>query len=107
MLRKNEGFFLAELLLSLSAWLLATGVLLPLVFTLTNQSYQLQLENVATHILYDELTKMNAENSVADNKSVSRNGVIYEIEWRASTMEVCVTFDGAGREKNEKCKIFE
>lgn len=107
MFRKNEGFFLTELLLSLSAWLIATGILLPLVFHLTYQSYRLYLENTATHILYDELGKMSVEGIEGSNKTVSRNGIAYVIKWIDATKEVCVTFEDANKEKVKKCQIFE
>jgi competence protein ComGE len=109
MLRRNEGFFLLELLLSLSTWLIALGILLPYMIHITNQSLTLELEKTATHLLYDELEKMKVEGITATNKTVTRNGVTYEVKSRASggALEVCVLFKDHKQTNFEKCKIFE
>jgi competence protein ComGE len=109
MLRKNDGFFLVELLLSFATWLIALGILLPLVIQVTNQSIQLELEKTATHILYDELEKRKIVGNVVNNKTVNRNGVTYEVEWRTTEakLEVCIVFQNAKHSNCEKCQIFE
>lgn len=109
MFQKNEGFFLVELLLSLSTWLIALGILLPYVIQVTNQSIELELEKTATHLLYDLLEKMKVDGSTASNKSITRNGVIYEVESRTSEtgLEVCITFKARSQENGEKCQLFE
>jgi competence protein ComGE len=108
MLRKNDGFFLVELLLSFSTWLIALGIVLPYVIQVTNQAIQLELEKTATHILYDELEKRKVFGSTVNNKTVTRNGVSYEVEWRTAeaNLEVCVVFQNANQ-TCEKCRIFE
>lgn len=107
MLLENKGFFLTEMLLSLSVWLIAAGFFLPLVYQVKNQSYRLYLENTATHILYDELGKMSTEGMAGSNRTVSRNGISYDIKWERANMEVCVVFKDAIQGIYEKCKIFE
>ena len=109
MFRKNDGFFLVELLLSLSTWLIALGFLLPYIIQVTNQSEGLELEKTATHILYDELEKMKVDGSTGSNKSVTRNGVIYEVEKRTSetVVEVCISYQDSSQTDCEKCRIFE
>ena len=109
MFQKNDGFFLVELLLSLSTWMIALGFLLPFVIQVTNQSEGLELEKTATHILYDELEKMKVEGNIGSNKSVTRNGVIYEVEKRVSetVLEVCISYKDSSQTDCEKCQIFE
>src|SRR5687767_6054011 len=94
MFRKNDGFFLVELLLSLSTWLIALGFLLPYIIQVTSQLEGLELEKTATHILYDELEKMKVDGSTGSNISVTRNGVIYEVETSESEagLEVCISY---------------
>jgi competence protein ComGE len=100
MLRNNSGFFLLELLLSLSALLLLSLFLLPLLMDLREQSQQLEVENVARKLMYEELQAKLIDNRLFLNYSVIENTVEYHIIWggsgagAAGQKEVCVKVDG-------------
>lgn len=106
MLRRNDGYFLAELFLSLSTWLLLTGFLLPLVMLVWEQASQLQLENTATHLLYDELERHIAEGVASGSKTIQLNGTAYEVRWSGETseIEVCVEYKDGKSILYKKCK---
>jgi competence protein ComGE len=109
---KNDGFFFAELLLSLSAWLLATTILLPLTMLLIGQSVELRQEADATFLIYDRLQqlKLNSE-SLLSNDSVERAGTVYKFitlnQGSANVKEVCVEFDGYFKGQTSKCILAE
>ncbi|MEH7356463.1 hypothetical protein V7150_23420 [Neobacillus drentensis] len=94
MLRSNKGFFLLELLLSLSALLMLSLYLLPLLMELRNQSWQLEIENTARKLMYEELQAKLIESQTFNNYSIIRNKVEYQIIWNdsvsAGQKEVCV-----------------
>ncbi|MBM4762275.1 hypothetical protein [Bacillus sp. B15-48] len=110
---KNDGFFFAEILLSLSAWLLATSILLPLTMLLLGQSVQVRQEADAIHLLYDQLQqlKFNPEHMTGDSVEVV-GGTVYTITMNRqdsdSIVEVCVEFEGFFQnEKSRKCGLVE
>jgi competence protein ComGE len=112
MLSKNDGFFLLELLLSLSAWFMISLFFIPLLIELKSQSVQLELDKKVTHLLYEELQANLINNGVATNYSVTHNGLEYKINWRdtpgSSQKEVCVKVEeNAIFAKSEKCATPE
>jgi competence protein ComGE len=111
MLRSTKGYFLLELLLSLSALFLICLYLLPLIIEIREQSQQLELENKAHQIMFEELqTKLINKNTISSYSTI-QNRVEYKINWKntgADQKEVCVRV-----EKNtylpeiEMCGILE
>jgi competence protein ComGE len=106
MLRRNNGYFLVELLLSLSTWIIVTGVLLPLYLHLQYQTDLLQLENTALHLLFDELENKLDNNLLVGNKSIVLNGNLYEIKWYENTSkpEVCVEYKDLYSNVQKTCR---
>jgi competence protein ComGE len=109
MLRRSDGYFLAEMLLSLSAWLVVTSVLLPGLVHLRDQTAALQVENTAIHLLYDELERAVEEGVPAEPRSIELNGINYEIHWggEMSRIEVCVEYQDERSKRYKKCKMAE
>jgi competence protein ComGE len=97
MLRRSKGFFLLELLLSLSAILMLSLFLLPLLIELRDQSRQLELEKNARQIMFEELQSKVNSNGTFSNYSSIQNGVEYKISWKNTGLydkkEVCVRID--------------
>lgn len=108
---KNDGFFLAEVLLSLSAWLIATTTLLPLILFLIGQSIDHNHETAAMHLLYERLQELKVETPNIDMNPVIKNGTAYHYKIvqheNGTLMEVCVEFDGYFSEKISKCAYAE
>ena len=101
MLRSNNGFFLIELLLSLSALLMLALFFIPLLVDLNTQSQQLEREKLAEQLLYEELNALVINSTLSPSHSIARNGNEYTITWVSdppdSQKEVCVTIEKKDR----------
>ncbi len=98
MLRNNKGYFLLELLLSLSAMFMVCLFFIPLLMDLRDQSMTLEIEKKARQIMYEELqAKLNGSQTFT-NRALVQNGVEYRIDWRntdeTGQKEVRVSADG-------------
>ena len=111
MLRSTKGYFLLELLLSLSALFMLCLYLLPLIIELREHSRQLEVESKARQIMFEELQAKLISKGTFTDYSFIQNGVEYKIIWKdtgADQKEVCVRI-----EKNsflpeiEMCGILE
>ncbi|WP_396954561.1 competence type IV pilus minor pilin ComGE [Neobacillus sp.] len=112
MLRNNKGFFLLELLLSLSALIMLSLFLLPLLMELRGQSIKLEIENRTRQIMYEELQAKLIENQTFVNYTLRQNRVEYKIIWKdsraAGQMEVCVKVErNAFLPQTEICGLLE
>ncbi|XJZ26205.1 hypothetical protein ACF5W4_12480 [Bacillota bacterium Lsc_1132] len=108
MLQKNSGFFLIELLLSLSVLLMLSLFFVPLFVDLTRQSQQLELEKHAEQLLFEELQASIINGSPSPDHSIFLNGIEYKLTWinrdPEGVQEVCVKL-----EKSQKtiCRFAE
>jgi competence protein ComGE len=109
--KRNDGFFLAELLLSLSAWLIATTLLLPLSLNLIGQSIDLRHGTDALHLLYERLQEMKLGVTSTAIDTVEKNGAIFHYKVihhePGSEVEVCVEYNSYFSEKRSKCAFTE
>src|SRR3954452_21270544 len=80
-LKNEKGFYMAELIISLSGWLLISGVLVPIFIQVNKQSIQIQEKSEALHILYEYMQTVTLENPKKENKVFTVDGTHYEIEW--------------------------
>jgi len=94
MLQNNKGFFLLELLLSLSALLLLCLYLLPLLMDVTTQAQQLEIKGTAKKLLYAELQSKLIGNRTFIDYEFLQNRIVYKINWQDTSItnqkEVCV-----------------
>ncbi len=94
MLLKNNGFIMAELILSLSAMLMICLFFTPLLIDLVKQSNQLQIEKHANQLLFEELHSLIINNQPSQDHSTIHNGIEYQINWSATDIpeqrKVCV-----------------
>lgn len=97
MLWKNDGFFLLELLLSLSALFMICIFFIPLLLDLTNQSQQLARNKKVKQFLYEELQANLSADWSNSSYSVFHNRIEYKVYWKQSSLyeqkEVCVKVD--------------
>jgi hypothetical protein len=103
-LLKNEGFFLAELILSLSAWLVSACVLFPLFLHASDQAEEHRKSSEAAQILYEYLQMKAAGSapSMLDHEAYP----IEELELAALAVEVCVHYEKKNRQKEKICDIY-
>lgn len=110
MLKKNKGYFLAELLLTLSAWLVIAGVMVPLIMKTMNHSIATKQENTAVKVLYETLLNAKKEGRIPLFETVSMNQTDYEVVYEQSNgqaiMEVCVQYENVLKRTIKKCEFF-
>ncbi|PLS01746.1 competence type IV pilus minor pilin ComGE [Neobacillus cucumis] len=94
MLQSNKGYFLLELLLSLSTMLMLSLFLLPLVREMKDQSKKIEIENTAQKFMYEELKAKIIDGSTFSDYTINQNNVKYKIIWlnpnSTGQKEVCV-----------------
>lgn len=99
MLSRGNGYFLLELLLSLSAWFMLGLFFIPLLIDMTNQAWLLGAERKATQLIFEELQAKLNDPSSFSGYTVSDNGLDYIVEWNESAAgekEVCVQVEKDG-----------
>ncbi|USK48839.1 phosphatase [Bacillus sp. CMF12] len=109
MWRRNEGFFLAELLLSLSGMLLAAGIMFPLVIKAIEHSEEVKQDYESTQLLYEYLQQAASEGRFPEEKTMKKNQTVYEIfpMENQGFMEVCIRYENVRDRKKEKCEVFQ
>ncbi|MDR6998728.1 competence type IV pilus minor pilin ComGE [Neobacillus niacini] len=112
MLQKNKGFFLLELLLSLSAWFMMCLFFMPIIINLNSQSKKLEIEKKSRQLVFQELEAQIIEGKLDNNYSVFQDGIEYKISWRDSVFsgarEVCVNVEETSfLSKTEICGMQE
>lgn len=111
MLWKSDGYFLLELLLSLSVWFMIGMFFMPLLIELSSQSEQLVRDKKAVQFLFEELQANFTEDRTNSNYSIFHNGTEYKIFWNRQSIgqkEVCVKVDETFfLPKTEICKVPE
>jgi competence protein ComGE len=97
MLRNNNGFFLLELLLSLSALLMICLFLMPLLVEVRAQSRQLEIGQMAQQLMYEELQARLIDSQTFTDYTFIQNNIDYKVIWKdtgaAGQKEVCVTVE--------------
>ncbi|WP_158587504.1 type II secretion system protein [Neobacillus notoginsengisoli] len=94
-MRKNRGFFLAEMLLSLSALCVAALFLVPALMFVYDKSDQIKREKNARKLLYAELLASEADGILPRNDKKNIDGTSYSIRYMERSDgggEVCVEY---------------
>ncbi|KON87067.1 phosphatase [Sporosarcina globispora] len=109
MWRRNEGFFLAELLLSLSGMLIAVGILFPLIIKAIEHSEEVKQDHKSIQLLYESLQQAALKGSFPEGKTIKKNQTVYEIfpKENQGLMEVCIRYENVRERTKEKCEIFQ
>jgi competence protein ComGE len=96
-LKNEDGFYMAELILSLSGWLLISGIIVPLFIQVNKQAIEIQEKSEALHILYEYMQTVTMENPVKENKIFSGDHTNYEIVWEKEqedgSREVSISYE--------------
>lgn len=105
MLRKNEGFFLAEMLISMAAFIMAISILLPYALYVSRQTVQARQESDAVTILFDELMHIKITGTESERNLIMKNGFQYQVvvskDASSPDWEVCVRYGKNGVEERE------
>ncbi|OCA91097.1 hypothetical protein A8F94_04350 [Bacillus sp. FJAT-27225] len=110
MLRKGDGFFLSDLLLSLSALSIAAMFLIPSTVFLWKQSAKATLSKNATKILFNELSAYASEDKYPIDRFVRANGNQFKVSIQTrigGSKEVCVGDANPTPQFQEVCQKIE
>ncbi|MBT2687075.1 phosphatase [Bacillus sp. ISL-47] len=109
MWRKNDGFLMAELLLSLSAWVIVAGVFFPLIIKAVEHSVEMKQDFESTQLLYEKLQQSVVEGYSPSSESIKRGQIVYEIFLKEGSelTEVCVKYEDIFKKANEKCEVYK
>jgi competence protein ComGE len=103
-LLKNEGFFLAELILSLSAWLVSACVLFPLFLHASGQAEEQRKSSEAVQVLYEYLQMKSAGHAPA--MLYHDSYPVEEMKLDGLAVEVCVHYEKNDKQKEKICDLF-
>ncbi|WP_213368561.1 hypothetical protein [Mesobacillus boroniphilus] len=110
MFRRNEGFFLSEMLLSLAAFFMGGVILLPIAIHVINQTVESEKNTAASNLLYDELMFLKITGTDSGRGYIEQNGELYEVVVTKnegdSSWEVCIHYDIA-QKQHQKCAPAE
>lgn len=98
---------MADLLLSLSAWMLVSLTILPIGIEFLKESSHEDNEFEATVLLYEKLHEMLVEGQVLLPQSIERNGKEYQFTPSEGTKEVCIEFENYHKQKEQVCEFIE
>ncbi|MBB6444904.1 hypothetical protein [Bacillus benzoevorans] len=101
---KNDGFYMAELMLSLAGWLLIAGFIVPYILQVKKQTIQVYEQEEAFHLLYESIQTVLIEHPERINNTVVKGGILYEVMWQEGGKEVCVTYEDVLQKKNQLCR---
>jgi competence protein ComGE len=111
MWRTNDGFFLSDLLLSLSALGVAAMFLIPSISFIWQQTEKTTISNKATEILYNELTAYASEGVLPIEKVIQKeNGTVFKVYVLTQddgNKEVCVRSGERTADYQEICGKIE
>lgn len=110
MWRRNDGFFLAELLITLSAWLVIASVFFPLIIQAVNQSLLVKQEFLAAEILYESLIDAKKNAVYPPIETIVVDQTVFEIfqkgNGESANMEVCIKYEDLLQRPYETCETF-
>ncbi|WP_409270643.1 type II secretion system protein [Neobacillus sp. SCS-31] len=110
MLRRNNGFFLVEMLLSLTALGIAALFLIPSLVFLWEKGERISLEKNARQLMYSELIRTVSEGS-GPFSHIEKIGVtnytIYIKQSGNGSREVCVSYEHPATGTGTVCGFVE
>jgi competence protein ComGE len=111
MLQKNEGYFLADMLLSLAAFMMASTFLLPYVVYVMSQTIEVRNDAGATQVLFDELMYIKITGTESSRTTIIKNDVLYHVAVDKNdnkpSWEVCIHYEGEKQRDFRKCAYVE
>ncbi|MFD2446042.1 phosphatase [Bacillus sp. CGMCC 1.16607] len=103
----HKGFFMVDLLLSLSCWMLISVTILPIGIQFMENSMDEKEEYAATVLLYEKLQEMIVEGEVPTAQKIIKNEKQYDMKSNLETKEVCIQFENRNQKKYEVCEYWE
>lgn len=94
MLLKNKGFYMAELIISLSGWIVISSIFVPIYMQLHNQLIQLEEKSEALHLFYEYMQTVVVENPDRENVVITKGDKQFTIVWEGEDQrEVMIRYE--------------
>ncbi|MBN6888848.1 competence protein ComGE [Cytobacillus horneckiae] len=110
MLRKSNGIFLAELIITLAGWLVIAGVMIPLVIRAVTNSVQTNVDYRANQILYEHLSHASQTGQRPVEITLTEKGRSFELivkEAQTPRLQVCIAYEDVFQKRVEVCEQYE
>ncbi|WP_053367125.1 type II secretion system protein [Bacillus sp. FJAT-27245] len=110
MLQRSRGFFLAEMLLSLTALGIAALFLIPALGFLWEKGERISFEKTARQLMYSELIRTASEGSGPFSRRETIGGYEYKVFVRQDgkgNREVCVSYEHSANGNGTVCGFVE
>lgn len=107
MWKRNDGFFLTEMLLTLAAWLIIAGVIFSLIIQAANHAMLVRQEYEATKILYEKLSEAKLAEGMPGSETIVMEQTAYDITQGNGAGEVCVTYEDLLGKPKQKCELYQ
>lgn len=98
---------MVDLLLTLSACILISSTILPMVIQLMRESTEEKERYSATALLYEKLHEFLIENQLPVNQTIVKNDKQYEFLQSPDLKEVCIQFENHNQSKQKVCEFLE
>ncbi|WP_394232935.1 competence type IV pilus minor pilin ComGE [Niallia oryzisoli] len=91
---KNKGFYMAELIISLSGWLVISTTFVPVFIKLHHQLIQQEEKSEALHLFYEYLQTVIVEGQDRENIVITKEDKQYSIIWEGENLrEVKICYE--------------
>jgi competence protein ComGE len=98
---------MVDLLLTLSAFLLMSATILPMVIQLMKESIEEKEKYAATTVLYEKLHELLIEKQLPVNQRIIKNDIEYEFIQSPDLKEVCIQYENQHQRKQKVCEFLE
>lgn len=98
---------MVDLLLTLSAFILISSTILPMVIQLMKESIEEKNRYVATSVLYEKLHDILIEKYLPVNQKIIKNDKEYEFIPSPDMKEGCIQFEIYNKSKQKVCEFLE
>ncbi|WP_442594884.1 hypothetical protein [Neobacillus sp. D3-1R] len=98
---------MADLLLSMSAWMLISVTVLPIGVEFTRKYIDEREKFEALVILNEKLHEILVDGEIQPQQTITRNGKQYMFIPKIDTKEVCIEFEDIYKNKKTVCEFLE
>jgi hypothetical protein len=98
---------MVDLLLTLTACILISSTILPMVIQLMKESTEEKERYTATALLYEKLHEFLIEKQLPVNQIIVKNDKQYEFIQSPDLKEVCIQFENHNQSKQKVCEFLE
>lgn len=101
-LRKSDGFYLAELVISLAGWMIIASLLVPYIIQVKKQTIAVEERSEAFRLLHESVQTVLIEEPESINHMVVKGETVYEI-FQEGEREICIRYEDIFGEKKIFC----